>query len=265
MLKINNYVLNGKKEFSIVHFSDIHYSKNFNDVKLDNIINKVKELNPSYICITGDLVDNIDVTESMMMKLESFFMELSKTAKVIVGLGNHDLRKYKDLNNNNWYLKLKEINNVVVLNNSQYVENDICFYGFTPSDKYYEDEYKNSIVLQNEMKKISIIKKEYNVLLVHTPFHLKEEPFYELLKDFQLVLCGHTHNGLVPHFIPGNFGFITPNKKIFGQNVRNSFKNKEISVIISGGITKLSEGTGILHKLDCFYKEDINYITIKNL
>ena len=38
---------------------------------------------------------------------------------------------------------------------------------------------------------------------------------------------------------------------------------KDIKVIISGGITKLSYGTKYLHFFDQFYKSDLNYIKLK--
>ena len=83
-----------------------------------------------------------------------------------------------------------------------------------------------------------------------------------LQNKFDLVLTGHTHNGLTPHFIPGNFGFIQADHGLFAKIARNSFKCGNSEVIISGGITKLSEGTH-LRFFDKFYANDLVYIYLK--
>ena len=68
----------------------------------------------------------------------------------------------------------------------------------------------------------------------------------------------------MPHFIKGTNGLITPCKKLFAKNVRNSFKNNNVVVIISGGVVKLSKGTGLFHFFDYFYQSDLNMIEVKN-
>ncbi len=93
MLKINNYTLNYEEDLLIAHFSDIHYSKHFDDKILDELSFKLKELTPNYICITGDIIDNLGITyEKEMTKLLNFLDDLSKDFKLIISLGNNDTR-----------------------------------------------------------------------------------------------------------------------------------------------------------------------------
>ena len=265
MLKVVNYNVNSKNELTIAHFSDIHYSYKFKTKVFKEILDKLNELKPDYICITGDIVDNIEIgaNEKVMEPLYKFIEELSSITKVIITLGNHDIREYKGKIDNKWYLSLKKMKNIIFLNNEFYTENDLCFYGFTASEEYYHNERDQMLKLKEELVNIRFNKKKTNILLIHSPIHLGNEKMYENIKDFNLILCGHTHNGLMPHFIKGNFGIVAPNHKLFLKNARKSFKNKNITIIISGGITKLSSGTKFLHFFDKFFKSDINYIKLK--
>lgn len=265
MLKVINYNVRSENELTIAHFSDIHYSYKFKIKVFKEILAKLKNLKPNYICITGDIVDNIEVgaNKELMEPLYTFLKELSLIAKVIITLGNHDIREYKGKTDNKWYLSLKKINNLVFLDNEFYTENDICFYGFTASEEYYHNECEQLLKLKEEIANIKFDKKKTNILLIHSPIHLDSEKIYESIRDFNLILCGHTHNGLMPHFIKGNFGIVAPNHKLFLKNARNSFKNKNVTIIVSGGITKLSYGTKYLHFFDRFYKSDLNYIKLK--
>ena len=123
----------------------------------------------------------------------------------------------------------------------------------------------NEKLLLNELSKIKFPKKKYNILLCHTPVHFDSKKFTSTIANFDLVLAGHTHNGLMPHFIKGTNGLITPSKKLFAKNVRNSFKNNNVVVIISGGVVKLGKDTGLFHFFDYFYQSDLNMIEVKNL
>ena len=261
MLKIINYELEGNCNLRIAHFSDIHYAKDFNDKKLEKIILALKKMKIDYICITGDLVDNLGVTNlKCMEKFLDFLDELSKLSKVIIGLGNHDNRDYKKMKDNKWYEKLNK--NLILLNNTYYDDDNICFYGLTINKDYYCHEASNVLNLYQRLSEIKLNSSKYNILLFHSPLNFTKEEIAGI-NNFDLVLAGHTHNGLTPHIFPGNFGFIEPHHGLYIKNARNSFKSGKSLVIISGGITKLPKGTGIFHIFDGLYASDLNYISIK--
>lgn len=262
MLKVTKYELEGNNDLVIAHFSDIHYSNMFNNKRLAELLLKLKEIKPDYICITGDLIDNLGVTKkSGMQNLSKFLDEISNISKVILGLGNHDTRDYKNMKDNKWYESLN--NNIIVLNNSSYEDEYIRFYGLTLKDDYYHKEESNVKILAQELSKIKLVNNKYNILLFHSPINFDKEEITKINK-FDLVLVGHTHNGLTPHFIPGNFGFVAPHHGLYLKNARNSFISGKSKVIISGGITKLGIGTGILHILNYLYASDLNYINLKD-
>ncbi len=259
MLKIINYEVESNSDLLIAHISDIHYSNHYGK-RLRKVIDELSKVKPNYICITGDTIDNLGVTKTKAMKeLINYLEELSKISKVIMCLGNHDTRDYKDMKDNKWYEKLNK--DIIVLNNSCYEDGNICFYGLTINDEYYHHEKDGVNELALELSKIKLSNK-YNILLFHSPVNFEKDEIQEL-NSFDLVLVGHTHNGLTHHIVPGNFGIVAPSHGVYVKNARNSFKSGKSKVIISGGITKLSVGTGFFHIFNILFASDINYIYLR--
>lgn len=247
MFKINEYKLKTNFSKKIVHISDIHYANHFKKSILDKLLKTIIALKPDYVCITGDIVDKVEFRS--FPDLNAFLTRLALNSKVIISLGNHDL----DVNNKRFIFD--NLKNVVILDNNYYEDKDIYVYGLTLPKAYYEKELKNRKILLKTLNLVSLKKDKYNILLLHSPINLDK-----VACNFDLVLSGHTHNGLTPHFIPGNFGIVGPNYRLFLPHMRGSFKLKKGLVIISGGITKLSYGTGMLHLFNSLYKADINVI-----
>ena len=76
------------------------------------------------------------------------------------------------------------------------------------------------------------------------------------------------HNGLIlrilDKIIKNNYGLISPDKRFFAKNTRGKIKTEYYTIIITGGITKLSpSSTKILSKLNGLYPISINKITVK--
>ena len=71
------------------------------------------------------------------------------------------------------------------------------------------------------------------------------------------------HNGMVPHFIKGNFGIINPKRELFTEYARGFKCINNTNIITSGGITKLSKSSK-LYTFDSLYKSQLDIISIKN-
>jgi len=108
-------------------------------------------------------------------------------------------------------------------------------------------------------------------MLIHSPIKLIDNNVLEKLHDYDLLLSGHTHNGMVPNIlekiIPDNYGIIAPNKKLFPRLARGKMekyiKNHKITIIINGGVTKLSlKSSKLLNSLNWLYDISINKIII---
>lgn len=154
---------------------------------------------------------------------------------------------------------------MILLYNSVYSENGVNFIGYNLDYDYYHNHEKPFYNYNRELSKlISNVNDGYNILLVHTPSIVIKNDNYKNINGIErinLILCGHMHGGLVPSFIPGNFGFVSPRKKLFPRNVRGKVMIGNTLLLISSGIVKLSEKSG-LSIFNNFYGYNINVICI---
>ena len=263
-----------KKDITFIHIGDIHYNETTSTKKLEYIKYAIEDAHPDYIFITGDLLDRPKITKNKekIKLLVSWLNSLGNIAKVFISLGNHDIILEEDYK---FFNKLNDINNIYVLNNQSYEDENVFISGFTlPTNYYYniethEDENALLETLQNNFNLVTNLpKKKYKVALIHSPILLSEKKVIEKLKEYDLVLSGHMHNGLIPRIldkiIKNNYGLISPDKRLFAKNTRGKIKTKYYTIIITGGITKLSpSSTKILSKLNGLYPISINKITVK--
>lgn len=263
-----------KKDITFIHIGDIHYNETTSTKKLEYIKYAIEDAHPDYIFITGDLLDRPKITKNKekIKLLVSWLNSLGNIAKVFISLGNHDIILEEDYK---FFNKLNDINNIYVLNNQSYEDEKVFISGFTlPTNYYYniekhEDENALLETLQNNFNLVTNLpKKKYKVALIHSPILLSEKKVIEKLKEYDLVLSGHMHNGLIPRIldkiIKNNYGLISPDKRLFAKNTRGKIKTKYYTIIITGGITKLSpSSTKILSKLNGLYPISINKITVK--
>lgn len=263
-----------KKDITFIHIGDIHYNETTSTKKLEYIKYAIEDAHPDYIFITGDLLDRPKITKNKekIKLLVSWLNSLGNIAKVFISLGNHDIILEEDYK---FFNKLNDINNIYVLNNQSYEDENVFISGFTlPTNYYYniekhEDEDALLETLQNNFNLVTNLpKKKYKVALIHSPILLSEKKVIEKLKEYDLVLSGHMHNGLIPRIldkiIKNNYGLISPDKRLFAKNTRGKIKTKYYTIIITGGITKLSpSSTKILSKLNGLYPISINKITVK--
>ena len=59
-----NYNINNnkiKKDIKIAILSDIHYSDTFKLKRMNQILKKLEQNNPDYICISGDIIDKTNI------------------------------------------------------------------------------------------------------------------------------------------------------------------------------------------------------------
>lgn len=267
-----------KRDITIIHLSDIHFNLHTKLRKLDKIREEIYKNNPDYVVITGDLLDEPSITKNKqkIKELLMFLTDISNFTKLLISIGNHDVWNNSDFK---FFNNLNQINNIYVLNNQSYQDDYIYIAGFTlPQHYYYNitreesmDTFLEAISEQKEMlNKLPLgIPK---VALIHSPVLVTKKESLNLLKEYDVVLSGHTHNGMVPRFLekvfPKNKGIISPSKHLFPEVARGKMErnvyNHKITLIISGGVTKLSSrSTRILDKLNFVYDISINKIIIE--
>ena len=271
------YNSNVKKDITIVHLSDIHFNNNISNKTLDKLRKYVDKVKADYIMITGDTLDDPVIVDdkNKIKELVSFLTSIAKNTKVFIGLGNHDIIDDKDYL---FFKKLDQLYNIYVLNNSSYQDEFIYVSGFTLPTEYYYNINKDesvSVLLRELNNNNSLINKLPNnkvkITLIHSPIKIVNEEVLKKLKGYDLVLCGHTHGGMVPEnlgFIFKNRGIIAPNKKIFPSIARGKIEKeingKKITIIINNAFTRLSKKSGIIFsKFNFVYNKSINKIIIR--
>ena len=243
-MRIKNKIYNldnQKTTVSIVLISDIHYCDKKDIKHLNNILDRIKKINPKFICIPGDLVDESDIRDEAYLLI--WLRKLSQVSSVILSIGNHEFyfeRKRKNVFNTSLFNKIQKIDNLFLLDNQSIIIDNINFVGLTLPLDYYDDETTKDIT--PFISNIKPNKKCYNILLCHSPFNIVKEKVIKKL-GFDLILCGHTHGGATPAFLRPlfkNSGLISPNYSLFCKNVYGKIKIDNTNIIITSGIRVIS-------------------------
>ena len=265
-------------------FADIHFSDNFKLKRLDKVNQNLSDHSPRCIFIPGDVIDNlkIETNKEMLKKLLEELKELGQIANTYISIGNHD---YNLIGNNTWtyidkpyiWNQIGDIEGINVLDNRNVVMDELNIMGYTPSDSYYHNppHKDDPEVLIRELPEINTMDDKYNVLMFHSPRKILTDEVVgnvDKLKSVDLILSGHMHNGLIPPIFDsiykGHKGLIAPNKDLFPLYSRGMIHKQigdhEMDMIITGGITKVSEHAGgKLSFINNLYPMSIDYITLK--
>jgi len=266
-VKLNNTKINSK----IVLISDIHYSKKEDIVKLNKVLEKIKKINPTYVCILGDTLDEAKILDENI--LINWLSSLAQISKIIMVHGNHDLALYDvhtSYYNKEVFNKISKIKNLVLLDNEVYLENGISFIGLNLGYNYYYVGHENpdDFVLHYNKLVTKLDENNYNILLSHSPMALTKQGNINKLNDYKnidLVLCGHMHGGLTPEIlrpILKTRGLLSPDKtNLFVKYAYGSFDIEDINFMVSSGITKLSR-VSRFSKFDKLFRPEIVTIDI---
>ena len=201
------YSSKAEKDITLIHIADIHFSKIFNIKKFDKIKEAIYINNPDYVVITGDTIDNPNITKDKLKikQLLLFLTDIASFTKVIISLGNHDIFRGEDIK---FFKNLNDLKNIYVVNNDVYIDEQIYISGITlPTDYYYNiSKLESTEILLDHLKKNKKITnnlpiKVPKVSLIHSPIRLTEKEVLESLKEYDLLLSGHTHGGMVPKIL----------------------------------------------------------------
>jgi len=268
------YHANVKHELKFLLISDIHFSNKLSSKKLQAITKQAREKQPNYILIAGDLIDSLNaiISDSDLKRLTSWLEQLGKIAPVLIGLGNHDFYRKNPTHrhvfskqhqwfaekNQRYYDALNAIDNVQLLNNQSYEDQHVYIFGFTQSPEYYQFDSDNRRVNSNgenldimlsdlsaiDQKLISNLpKNKPKLAIIHSPIYLDTPEITPLLQEFDFLISGHMHNGIVPPIINdfwrSDRGFIAPGKQLFPRGSRTVIHDADTRNIILGPISAI--------------------------
>lgn len=251
ILEISNFSIKDNKipdkfsGYKILHLSDLH-SKSFGN-KNDKLVEKINEINPNIIVMTGDMVNCNDTNFDNFFELVKV---LSKKYEIYYIVGNHEQNMKKV--NKNVITDFLKSNDVKVLDNEKVDlkidDEKINLFGSWCNLKYYSSnaESKNYVFSKEVMEKIMedapINTDEYNILLAHNP------NFIESYADWgaDLTLSGHIHGGMVR--IPFIGGIFSPDTMFFPKYDNGMYEVSGKKLIVSRGLGRGVRGFRFFNK-----------------
>ncbi len=184
--KVDVFIKDLKKPYSIVQLSDIHIGGLIDQEFIKNLVQRVNGLNPDIVVITGDLVDtSIKYAKDALDELKN----LKSTYGTYFIVGNHE-----------YFHGVESIIKYVNKLNIKTLENENVYIGEKAEGFYLAGIYD---VIGNRINAFKPdIKKALEetsnspiVLLAHQPRFINE-----LNQKVDLVLSGHTHGGQIAPF-----------------------------------------------------------------
>lgn len=213
--------------FTIVQISDLH-NKNFHG----KLVEKIRQLNPDIIVITGDLVDRRHTNIEIAME---FIQEVVKNAPTYYVSGNHEQlsERFGALQSRLQALNVQMLDDAYQALNKNgerigligladpAVQQSEASYLWDESSSYVEDKLQNLF---------DGIDSNFNILLSHRP------ELFNVYRDMKvdLVFSGHAHGGQIR--LPVIGGLIAPNQGFFPEFTAGIYRSESTAMIVSRGL-----------------------------
>ncbi len=225
-LEISRYEVNSKKlpesfdGFKIIQLSDLHGAEFGEDGM--GLVEKVKELEPDMIALTGDFVTD----EGDLAAVKKLAGRLTELCPVYFVSGNHEFGSG---------LAVK-VRNILERAGVKYLSNeyltisrgeDEILLGGVEDPLAYADMLSPDELAQ---KMNDAAPDAFKILLGHRNYWMTEYP--ELPVD--LIFCGHAHGGLIR--IPGVGGLIGTDRRLFPDFDAGEYNNGRYTLIVSRGL-----------------------------
>ncbi len=195
----------------IVQISDVHLGPVYRKHYFARIMDKINDLNPEAVFITGDLFDGMESDFSWM---NTPFAKLRAPKGVYYSFGNHDL--YLGFNRVHELLKS---NPVTILDNKLELVDGLQIIGINYSFNQDFDLYETIL------EAVGYNEKHPSLLLFHEPKNIE----LAAKAGIDLQLSGHTHRGqLFP------FNFLA--RLSYKGNVYGLYQKDTFSLIVNGGL-----------------------------
>ncbi len=273
-IKVNEYVLKDprfNKDRTVVNMSDIHS----NVVALNNIVKLLEEIKASYIYVPGDTLDSIDNPHNK--EIMELLKKVGNISQTFLSVGNHEMcelsyetGKKEEVESKDYidfFIEVaKQTDCIPMISDFSKIDlaDDLSVSAANVPFSYYGkkenlEQYKK--LLENVKEKMD--ENKFNVLLLHSPNSLiqngKIDRSSDVIRNMNLILCGHNHGGLMPTFaqdiLKGHRGLAGPYAKLFQPNAYGVYNEEDTSVLVSNGVTKISATSeagkinGILNKI----------------
>jgi predicted MPP superfamily phosphohydrolase len=163
-----------REPLRFVQITDVHIGSRSSQF-LENVIQKVRRLDPEFLCITGDFVDAHAVSEQELSALRRL------ECPIYFCIGNHE--RYEDLDD-----ILKRLGNLgvkVLRSEWLYHRSDVQVLGI--------DDREDALQVERELTKMTVDQEAFSLLMYHRPRGLTAAA----RAGVDLIISGHTHNGQI--------------------------------------------------------------------
>ncbi len=212
--------------FKIVHISDIHYDRLFDEESLKKLVKSINEQKPDIVVLTGDLIDkDTHMTTNMANKVSKYLNNISATT------GKYAINGNNDLNFDEWYNIItnggfRDLNNTYDTIYKDGYQSIFISGASTIKDKLsINDKLKTSVDYLNSFQKDGPV---YKILLLHEPDAIDDLT----VNPFDLILAGHSHAGQIRLPIIGPVYLPDGAKKYY----ENHYKIENADLYISNGL-----------------------------
>lgn len=250
-----------KHSKKILTYSDLHLG--FKDRSNINEIFEIPELSPElydYILIPGDIVHSGKVLEerAMQQRVIDRLSKLTGDTKTFISIGNHD--QFERFGFENWAAYCQEsaistynkLPNTKILDiNEKVVEGDLEFSAINNSVYYYLQYHESQEFFEQEYNlrepKMSFSNDAYSILLTHDPksiYRLSKDLNRCFIKNTDLVVSGHMHNGLTPNFIQSIMhgkGILSPDYTLFPEIAYGTKEIGDTIFLVNGAVSSFVE------------------------
>ena len=208
----------------IIHFSDLHYSKNTNKKSIYKLIKEIKRIKPDLVLFTGDLIND----NTKLDNKDTNFL-INQLSLIKSTYGNYAIFGDSD------YLKSDTIKNIYIQSNFNLLNNNYSiihnsnnkqiFIGGVSSYNY-EDASIDTIM--NYFSDNPDIK--FKIIMIHEGDYAKE--IIDKYNNIDLIVGGHSINGSIN--IPILKNFLLP--KGSHSYYKPHYKTNNTNIYISNGI-----------------------------
>lgn len=232
-IAITNYSVNNTKndaKLKFVVITDLH-NKEYGEKNAD-LAGLVKEQNPDFIAVCGDMVNRSDPNTT---KMKDVLKKLADIAPTYCCLGNHERDNAAEFGTD---FKSEIDSTGAVLLDDEYIKftknGKSVLIGGMSDYPYYEfytpDDDVPSRTLWEEFAEKA--KDNFTILLHHQPEYIAEDA---KKTDIDLIVCGHTHGGQIQ--LPFIGGVIAPNQGLFPKYDKGEFDLDGTKMIVCAGLS----------------------------
>jgi uncharacterized protein len=225
--QVETTMLEEQKNIKIVLVSDLHSTIHGKDQCI--LINKVKDINPDLIVLSGDIIDDV----APMLGTQLFLAGISGIAPIFYVTGNHEymsrnIQKIREELASFGVIILSDAYTTIQINNTEIVIAGIE----DPYKKRFETpSYNQNESMERAFRELDKIQL-YKILVAHRPEKIEIYKKY----SFDLILSGHAHGGqvIIPHILNGLYA---PNQGFFPKYAGGIYTHGNVTHIISRGLS----------------------------